>query len=46
VTLENSFNTSYFNQYDANPTGKILKVQSNALIKLKKGNTTEEVMGE
>jgi hypothetical protein len=46
VTLEDGFNTSDFNQYDANPSGKILKVQSNAPLKLKRGNIIEEVMGE
>jgi hypothetical protein len=46
VTLEDGFNTSNSNQYDANPSGEILKVQSNALIELKRGKNIEEVMGE
>ncbi len=46
VTLEDGFNTLDSNQYDANPSGEILKVQSNAPKKLKRGKTIEEVMGE
>ncbi len=46
MILEDGFNKLNSNQYDASPSGEILKVQSNAPIELKRGNIAKEVMGE
>jgi hypothetical protein len=38
-----SFDTSYYNQYDASPSGKLPKVQSNVPTKMKGRNIVKEV---
>jgi hypothetical protein len=43
IILEYSFDTSYYNQYDASPSGELPKVQSNVLVEMKGGNTRKEV---
>jgi hypothetical protein len=43
---EDSFDTSYYNQYDVSPSGELPKVQSNVLVEMKGGNTTKEVTKE
>ncbi len=44
MTLENSFDTSNFNQYDASLSVEIQEVQSNAHAKLKGGDIIKEDM--
>lgn len=46
MTLGDSSDTSYYNQYDASSNGKLPKVQSNVPTKMKGGNTTKEVTKE
>jgi hypothetical protein len=47
VTLEDSFNISYFNQYEIGPSGEVQEVQSSSPINLRGGeDTIEEVVDE
>jgi len=41
-----SFDTSYYNQYEVGPNGELPKVQSNAPTQMKGGNTIEEITEE
>jgi predicted ester cyclase len=41
MILEDSFDITYYNQYDAGPSGELPKVQSNVLVEMKGGNFTE-----
>jgi len=43
---KDSFDTSYYNQYDVGPSGELPKVQSNALVEMKGGNIIEDVTEE
>jgi len=40
---KNSFDTSYYNQYDASPSGELPKAQSNVPTKMKGRNIVKEV---